>query len=222
MRPTKILELSHATALIGLLAGVLTFPCTPCRAGFVIDIVPVNSTVTAGSTNNFFEIRLRNTGGNTPASNNVAAFSFDLTTSNPGINFTLAPTSTAAAYIFPNSGFGPTISSTTGQQLTGSDIDGSSGSPGVTVGTTPVGLAEVFFDVASNATPGTYNITFDPVGTTLTDGNSGLNYTSVTINGGTITIQSVPEPGTIGIGLFTAAAGGFTWWRSKRRPVRTA
>ena len=219
MRFLKVRGLIQGPGLAALLAAMILACPSPSRAGMILSLVPNSPTVAAGSTNNVLQLQLTNTGGNTPNSSNVAAASFDLKTTNPNIVFTLATTATAAPYIFPSSLFGPTISSTTGQELTGSDED--STFTGVTVGASPVGIAKIFFNVLGDASAGMFNITFDPGGTSFTDGNSGLNYTSLTLPSTTITITAanpIPEPGTLGMGITGAAlAGGWAFCRSRQK-----
>jgi hypothetical protein len=218
MRLTGFPGFTRGPGLVALLAAMIIGPAS-ASADMVLSLVPANPTVSAGSTNNVLELQLVNTGGNTPDSSNIAATSFDILSSNPDIVFTLATTGTTAPYIFPNSAFGPTISTSTGQEIIGSDIDGTNGQPGVTVGTSPVGVAEIFYNVLGTASPGSFTVSYGSSGgTSLTDTN-GDNYTSLTLNTATINIvaSSVPEPGTLGMGIVAIIAGVLV----RRRTART-
>ncbi len=110
--------------------------------------------------------------------------------------------------------FGPTISTTTGQEILGSDED--STFAGVAVGSSPVAIANVFYDISAAASTGTFTVMFDPGGTSLTDGISGAPYTTVRLPTASITITNVvPEPASLVSALVgvTLARG----WAASRR-----
>ena len=119
MRFTGFPSLTRFLGLIAFLAAMLSWPAS-ASADMILSLVPVNPTVSAGSTDNVLELQLVNTG---PDPLNVASTSFDIKTDNANIVFTSATTATSALYIFPSSLFGPTISVTAGQEITGNDLD---------------------------------------------------------------------------------------------------
>jgi hypothetical protein len=218
----RLIELHNLTRGRGLAVflAALTIGPGSASAEMVLSLVPANPTVMAGSTGNILELQLMNTGNNTPDSNNVAATSFDILTSNPNIVFTSATTGTSAPYIFPDSAFGPTISTSTGTEIIGSDIDGTPGEPGVTVGLSPVGVAEIYYNVLAGAAPGSFTVMYSPTGGTSLSDTNGQNYTTVTMNTATINIiaaTSVPEPSGVVL-LSLGGAAVLVAARKARRP----
>jgi hypothetical protein len=192
-------------------AGVCILACCAANATLLISFQA--PTATAGSTGNSFDITLLN---NSPSPLSVAAFTLQISTSNPNVGFTGATSSTTAApYIFGAASlFGPNIATSVGQTLVASDIY--LGIGGVLLpGGGLVGLGHVFFDVAPGAANGIAPVTFDPIGTSLADDNGTLIAIGA-LQPGQIIIAAVPEPGSAililtVLGIFTAA---------RRNPLR--
>ena len=166
----------------------LTVLATEANADLVIGAQSVSAN--AGSTGNSFEVYLTNTGS---SSVDVAAFSFEISTTSSNINLTGATTSTTDAYIFgADSLFGPEIDTSTGQTLDASDVFATpSGSTSIGSGST-FGLGEISFDVGPGASPGNYTVSFTPYpSTSLSDPNGNdLTFSSAD---GTLTVNGAPN-----------------------------
>lgn len=149
-------------------------------------------TAAPGSSGNF-DISLTNTGS---SGISVGAFTFDISTGNPGITFTDASTTTAAApYIFAGDSFadvnGLPFATKTGQELIASDTP----NDGIAAGLNPasnVSLGQVSYSIAPSAALGTTSITFSLTGTSLA--NSSGAPIAFTAQNGSIDVTSVPEP----------------------------
>jgi hypothetical protein len=139
-----------------------------------------------------FDILLDNTG---PGSVSISAFSFGITTLDPGITFTDATIGTVTPYIFGSDTlFGPDITITSGVSLTASDSPLSVPSYTVASGAT-VGLGHVSYSIAGGAGLGLFAITLDPLATSLADAG-GNNISGITLTNGSLDVV-VPEPSTL-------------------------
>jgi hypothetical protein len=117
----------------------------------------------------------------------------------------------ADRYIFSgNSLFGPNIGTTTppSQNFDASDL--AMTTPPDISGT--VGLAHFTFDVANDATGGPFTVTLTPLGNSLSGSNRN-NIPITTLEDGTITIETVPEPAVLGLSALALAAGLLTFRR---------
>ncbi len=160
-----------------------------------------------------FNILLTNTG--TPIG--VGAFSFDISTVSPGVDFTDASTNTAGApYIFAGNSFaeinGLPLATTTGEELIASDA---ANSGGVSLYGTAYSLGEVSYSIAPSATL-PVAITFSITGTTLSD-PTGFLYPVTTVAGQLTSV--VPEPSRLG--LFAACLASLVLLISRRGPRST-
>ena len=184
--PKEIRLLTLATFFTAMVCSV------PARADLIVSVGTV--TASAGSIANSLEVDLRNTG----SAVTIGGFSFEVSVSNPDINFTQADTSTTQPYIFPtDSLFGPFINTTAGSSLTASDLSVA----GVTIAAdTTVGLGDVLFNVAPGAAAGTYSVTLAPWPATSLSDPAANDVPITTLNAGQIQItgaQSVPEPSPV-------------------------
>lgn len=161
-------------------------------------ILSVESVTGAPGSTGMFDVLLQNTG---TVSQNIAAFNFVLTTSNPDITFTDVTTdTTTATYIFPSSFFGPDILTPPagGQTIEAGDLDATFNGTDVAAGAT-YGLGSVSYSIAPGATNNEIAaIDFSAYpDTSLSDSNfSDVDFTA---ESGTITVQTastVPEPAT--------------------------
>ena len=161
-------------------------------------ILSVESVTGAPGSTGMFDVLLQNTG---TVSQNIAAFNFVLTTSNPDITFTDVTTdTTTATYIFPSSFFGPDILTPPagGQTIEAGDLDATFNGTDVAAGAT-YGLGSVSYSIAPGATNNEIAaIDFSAYpDTSLSDSNfSNVDFTA---ESGTITVQTastVPEPAT--------------------------
>ena len=200
LRTCRLNLSSRSWKLLGT-AMVLCVAC-PARADLVISVSPASVTVAAGASG-FFDVTLTNTG----AAQNIAAFSFGLTTTSPSVTFTDATFGTAAPYLLAGDSFDATngfdLATNTGLSLLASDV--SESGLGTTLGTgDTLGLGHVAFTVDAAAAPGPIPVTFVPIQTSLADSlNDNVNVD--TLNGGTIVIpQVVPEPATLLSGILSA------------------
>jgi hypothetical protein len=178
--------------------ATLLFFSAPAHADFIFSLEP-GITGAVGSTGNFFDVLLTNTGGSAVT---VGSFSFGITTADTDITFTNADTSTTTPYVFTgdsfddNNAFTLYTNSLPGQTVEASDASNSTLGDSVGAGAT-VGVGRITFDIASGATPGPFAVTFEDSPTTgLSDaGGNNLDFTATP---GTITITSsnttVPEP----------------------------
>ena len=227
MKPRTCLPPSHTTPwLMALIAAVAILALGgPARADLIITVQSV--TANPGTTGNMLEVDLTNTGP--AASPAIGAFSFGLSTTNPGITFTGATNATTLApYIFDGLGlFGPNIDTSTGASLTASDLFSVIGS-GTTIGAgATVGLGKVFFDVAPGTLGGPIDVILasDPT-TSLSDTSFPPNPIEITkLTNGTITVTGsgggggtqIPEPPTLA--LLGSAGGILAGWRWRRRLI---
>jgi hypothetical protein len=159
-----------------------------------------------GSTGNGLDVVLETT-----SILSIDAFGVEVTTTDPDIMFTGATTGTATTYIFSgNSLFGPNIGTTTppSQNFDASDL--AMTTPPDISGT--VGLAHFTFDVANDATGGPFTISLTGLGNSLS-GSNGNNIPITTLEDGTITIESVPEPAVLGLSALALTAGLLTFRR---------
>jgi hypothetical protein len=224
MTVTRTNYLSRWLAMLG--AAAVLAAASQARADLIVSVQSV--TANAGSTGNMLEVDLRNTGPG--ATVPIGAFSFGLSTTNPGITFTQATTATTLApYIFDGQSlFGPNITNTSGTSLTAADAFATIGS-GTSLGQgVTEGLGKVFFNVAAGTTPGPVTVTVTPYPTTsLSDTTIPIpnNIPITTLNSGTITIPgttppgpTIPEPSTALLAVLAWPA--VAWWarRYRRRP----
>jgi hypothetical protein len=190
MRFTNIFQ---RAALAGILASASCFATN-------ILTIPA-ATAPAGSIGNTFDITLATTG------TGLDAFSFVITSTNPGITFTSASDATTLAYVFSGTSlFAPNLDTANGTTLVASDLS----IPPVALSAGNYGLAHIFFDVASTVAPGTYGIGFILAGTSLADGGAIVGFET---KRGSITVtSSVPEPAS---GLLLLG-GLVAVWRFRR------
>jgi hypothetical protein len=178
---------------LSVLTGAALLLSVPAKGSSILSIESVNGAL--GSTGTF-DVLLTNTG---ISSQNIAAFNFELTTSDTNITFTGVSTSTTTAtYIFPSSFFGPNITTfATGQSVEAGDVDATFLGTNVASGAT-YGLGNVSFSINSGALNGEIaQIDFVAFpSTSLAD--SGGNNVPFTAESGAITLESstVPEPST--------------------------
>jgi hypothetical protein len=226
MKPRPCNRSSHTIHWLTLLGAALVLLTVvgPVQADLIVTVQSV--TAAPGSTGNTIEVDLTNTGAG--AAGPIGAFSFGLSTTNPGITFTAATTATLGApYIFDGLGlFGPNITNSTGTSLTASDLFSVIGS-GTTLGAgATVGLGEVFFDVAPGTSPGPIAVILaDYPTTSLSDDSFPVpnDIPITTLTNGTITVTGtggggtptpVPEPSTLALlGTAGAALAGWRWRR---------
>jgi hypothetical protein len=183
------------TTALAALAIACLFVSTPAKADIVLSIEDV---IGAPGSSGTFDVLLTNTG---LSSQNIAAFNFELTTADTNISFTDVTTdTTTATYIFPDSFFGPDITTiASGQTVEAGDVDATFNGTDVAPGAT-YGLGSVSYSIAGGATNGEIaEIDFSPYPqTSLSD--SDFNNVDFTAQSGTITVQTatstVPEPGT--------------------------
>jgi hypothetical protein len=200
-------HISKRLLLVGAPLAALAIGLIGSAAARADLIVAVGSTsAAAGSNDQFVDVTLENTGGSDIT---VESFSFDFSTSNTFVTFTSADISTVDPYIFAgNSLFGPVISTTSpGQSITASDLDAAGGA--IVAAHSTVGLGEVLFNIAPDATSGIASLVLDGAGTSLSD-VAGANIPITTLIDGQITITTgatVPEPSLLApLALLFAAA----------------
>ena len=159
-------------SMMGLVLGTLLAQ-SACSAGITLSAGSV--TAAPGSTLDTLEVDLTNTG---PSASTIGGFSFELSVATPTISFTGVTTSTTMTYIFSgNSLFGPILTGpVSGQTISAADI-ASTPLTGTTIASgATVGLGQVTFNVAANASGGQFvvNIATFP-NTSLSDalGNNG-------------------------------------------------
>jgi hypothetical protein len=190
--------MKRLTLLFFALAGL--FPASiDASTIFVVE----GASAAPGSTGNGLDVVLETT-----SILSIDAFGVEVTTTDPDIMFTGATTGTATTYIFSgNSLFGPNIGTTTppSQNFDASDL--AMTTPPDISGT--VGLAHFTFDVANDATGGPFTISLTGLGNSLS-GSNGNNIPITTLEDGTITIESVPEPAALGLSALALAAGLLT------------
>lgn len=186
----------------------------PAQGALLLSINPANGVANAGSTGNFFDVLLTNSG---TSSVGIAGFSYGLTVGATDFVFTGATTA-SPAYIFTGDSFaddfltGDIRTSADGQTVTASDLT-SSGSA-VSIGANAVlSLGRVAFSILSGAPTGPITITFDSgPGTSLSD-EFGSGVAIDTVTGGTVTVSNaggaIPEPGTIVLMMLALPAVAF-------------
>ena len=236
VRPRRLTPLGAMAAAVVLL-GAIGHPVT-ARADLVVEVVPANTNVTAGSAGTL-ELDLLNT--SSTQSFNVAGFQFELQVpSSSGVLFTNATTSTTAAtYIFAGNSiadslFGGSLIVSPPPPPATSDLLGfdTVATPGTFTTLNPgnsFGLGLISFTVGASAAPGIvpvsiipFDINTAPSGTQISD-NLG-NSIPFTASDGTITIQAgtivVPEPSTFMVAVVIGGGGMLLSlvlrWRDKR------
>ncbi len=189
--------------VLAAFAVLLTGP-TAGHAGFIVSAGA--TTAAAGSTGNFLDVTLTNT-GDAPAT--VGGFAFGVSVGSTDIGFTRVTTGTADPYLFTGySLFGPEIGSAISplQEIIAADLYDTPGS-GFTLGAgQSVGLGRVFFDVLPGATPGSFAVNVTSSATSFSD-PSGTDITGEPVlNPGEITIlpagPAVPAPPTLLLAAF--------------------
>jgi hypothetical protein len=178
-----------------VLAIAVLLLSVPAKADIVLSLESV--TGAPGSTGTF-DVLLTNTG---PSSQNIAAFNFELTTPDTNITFTDVTTSTTTAtYIFPDSFFGPDITTIAGgQTVEAGDVDATFNGTDVAAGAT-YGIGNVSYAINPGASNGEIaEVDFAAfTDTSLVD--SLFNNVGFSSESGTITVQTssttVPEPST--------------------------
>lgn len=192
---------------------------TTARATWTIDVL--DATAAAGSTGNFFDVVLTNTGGDDAS---IAGFAF-LVSADAGVTLTTADDQTASPYIFAGGSlFAPGIvvigfpaPPLPGPSLLAQDISTLPAGALISAGGL-VGLGRVYFDVAAGVS-GSIAITLagDP-DTNLADENfEAIAGTSITFNGGTIRVSDgvIPEPSTLALAGVALLAAAFARRRSR-------
>lgn len=206
------------------------------------DVIILAESVTAlpGSTGNALDITLKNTGPEII----VGAFSFEISTTSPGINFTSATINSSAPYVFyGHSTFAADLTTLTGPTLRASDLydivwseTGVVSSGTIVASNQTVGLGRVFFDVVGSVFSGdpspvdipvtfsSYSFTSlsdnqfpsNDIPFTTHDGMIRISSTPFNIRGGSLT--AVPEPTSMG--LLAAAFWGYVGIRRGRKVLR--
>lgn len=212
----------HAKSILITLASVAAFATLvslPVKADIVLSTEPVAAA--PGSTDDF-DVLLTNTGLSTV---NIAGFNFELTTSDTNITFTDVTTDTTVApYIFPDSLFGPDITTiASGQTVEAGDVDGSMSGAGTDVAPGQTySLGNVDFTVAADAMNGEIaTLDFTPYpGTSLSDASGdNIPFTATQGEIAIATVTPVPEPNSAillaALALVAALLAG------KRRSWRT-
>jgi len=223
VRPHRLSPLGAMAAAVVLL-GAIGHPITARAGSLVVEVVPVNTNVTAGSAGTL-ELDLLNPSSNTQ-SFNVAGFQFELQVpGGSGVLFTNATTSTTAeSYIFAgnsiaNSHLGGSLLISALPPSGTSDLLGADTvmTPGSYTTLNPgnsFGLGLISFTVSASAASGIvpvsiipFDINTAPSGTLISDNNGGSIPFST--SDGTITVQAgttvVPEPSTL---MLTIVGGG--------------
>jgi hypothetical protein len=211
MKTTYKLICRTALAALAIAAVLLS---VPAKADIILSAESV--TGAPGSTRTF-DVLLTNTG---PSSQNIAAFNFELTTTDTNITFTDVTTSTTTAtYIFPSSFFGPDITTPTlagPQTVEAGDVDATFLGTDVASGAT-YGLGNVSFSISAGATNGEIaeiDVSAYP-STSLSDNN--FNNVDFTAESGTITVQTstVPEPSPGGLMILVLAGSAMLLQRRR-------
>ena len=201
---------SMAPAILAIAALLIS---APAKGDIVLSIESV--TGAPGSTG-MFDVLLTNTG---PSSQNITAFNFELTTIDTNITFTDVTTATTTAtYIFPDSFFGPDITTfAIDQSVEAGDVEGTFTGTDVAAGAT-YGLGNVSYSIdpgALNGEVAEIDFTAFPA-TSLTDSDG--NDVAFTSQSGFITVQTaaVPEP-SAALPLAGAVLFGGLLIRQRRR-----
>lgn len=198
----------HPICRFGVVVGLIgagLFGALPARATIIFTVL--NSVAYYNSVGNSFDVILTNTG---PSPQNIAAFNFQISVSDPDIAFDDGNTdeATVSPYIFfpgdsfdVNNGFSLAILGGNSQTLLASDLSDSGAGTDMGAGDI-VGLAHVFYNVSGTNAAGVFTVTLAPASpeTSLADSNAAaVAFTTVD---GTITILT-PEPSTLLLFLAT-------------------
>ena len=231
VRPRRLTPLGAMAAAVVLL-GAIGHPITARAGSLVVEVVPANTNVTAGSAGTL-ELDLLNP--STTQSFNVAGFQFELQVpGGSGVLFTNATTSTtAASYIFAgnsiaNSLFGGSLIVSPPPPPATSDLLGfdTVATPGTYTTLNPgnsFGLGLISFTVGASAASGMvpvsiipFDINTAPNGTLISDNQGGS--IPFTTSDGTITIRAgttvVPEPSTFTLTIVGGGGGICSAWCS--------
>ena len=192
MKDFRFLRLG-VVLMLGLLAPAAT------RAGLVVSAT--NPTTAAGGSGSF-DILLTNTDA---SSVDISSFNTAVeVASNSGLTFTTADNGTTPGYIFGTVQNGP-LGLISGSSITLADFL-TTGAQTVGAGAT-VGLAHVLYTLAFNTPVSTpIAITFTADGTQIYDASLG-EILPLTLQGGTITVTAVPEPGTLALAGVVSVCG---------------
>jgi PEP-CTERM motif len=210
MKATFSLISKTAPAVFAIAALLLS---VPAKGDIVLSMESVTG---APGSSGAFDVLLTNTG---TSSQNIAAFNFELTTADTNITFTDVTTDTTnAPYIFPDSFFGPDITTfAIDQSVEAGDVDATFNGTDVAPGAT-YGLGSVAFSIAPGAVNGEVaEVDFSAYPATSLSDNDGNNV-DFTAESGTITVltsTAVPEPSTVL--LLAAGLLGIAALRKHRR-----
>jgi hypothetical protein len=183
--------------------------CSPARATTIFSIQPTTFAA-PGSTGNAFDVVLTNSG---PGSIEVGGFSFEVSVTNPAISLTGADfTPIVAPYIFAGNSFDEdlpiALNSTSGATLDASDTYETALSGVTLISGESLSLGEVLYNVAANASAGSFAVSF--TGTpSVADANNLADNNGNAIDVGTFTsgtINIVPEPSSLLLLLAGTAA----------------
>lgn len=203
-----------AAIAVAVLLGLVLHAIQPgaARADVILSIVVEDSTASAGSTGNFFDVILTNA-STSGESVFITGFSLDLLRPNSAsyVTFTNIGINTALPYVFSVTGSfpgGPTTSVAAGEVTlndSANTLDGQALAAGASLG-----LARVEYSVAAGAPGGLVPVTVASLGagTTITLGSPDFPVVTPNATDGTITIQGevIPEPAS----LTMLAIAGFT------------
>jgi hypothetical protein len=181
-----------------VLVGAILLTTAPARASLIISSQSVSAG--RGSTGNPLEITLTNTG---PSAVTVGGFTFEITTTDANITFTVIDFSTTPSpYIFAGQSlFGPALSTLPqGQTMDAQDVFAIFNSGATLASGATVGLGRALFNVASNAVLGPFAVTFVSGATSLADA-AGSNLPISTPTAWQITVTTgttaTPEPSSV-------------------------
>jgi len=192
------------------LVAFLTLAASPAadvRADLTLSIESVSADAGA------FNVFLTNSGSSAV---HIDTTQFEITASSSQVNLTSATINTTDyPYIFKgNSGFGPTINTTSGQTLDASDV-AATGDSSIAANTS-VGLGYVTFSITGTlSAPVTISFNTGPNFTSLAE--LGNNVPINTFVNGTISPTSVPEPASIVTTSIALVLGGSFFWRRRIR-----
>jgi hypothetical protein len=185
----------------------------PARAGLVVSIANLTGPTAGAGT---FEVLLSSTGSPGGLAFDVVSFSFGLSVpAGSGVVFTAADTATLSApYLFAGVGIG---SIDPGFQLSPDGFPNRSFTaadvalavPSVTLHPGDVfGLGFIGYSVIPGGPGGTVQVSFDAVGTSLSDPSGNAISFTTDASGGAIRISAVPEPNSltlVGMALLAVA-----------------
>ncbi len=207
-----------------LLLLAMAVTVIPAKADVTYSIVQVTGTLNPGDTGDLFDVIMTVSNGTTPFSAN--SFSFEVSTTDTDITFVDATTATTAAtYLFAGNSFADTflggdIASPVvlPQTLDASDLTGDFSNMTINPGT--YGLGHVSFNIANNATPGPFTVTFgNAAANVLADSAIPPNTVSPALTPQQFTIQTppMPEPSTLlPLSALMLAVGAVLRRRSRR------